>query len=150
MSKRFYLKPSAEQGRSPAKKVLISLAHGAGLALAAIFTRMTAASVLGWKEYRIEFWQIQGNLKWMGDSVAAWNWILIGALPMVATWLTWRRQPALVRAHSLMMPLFLVGHFMITIVAEFRTFIPTLLLGIPAVLILLQGMLDREAGAPGR
>ena len=98
--------------------------HGGALFLLAGAVRLVVLEVMGKRTYISE--------------------LVLG--PMVLVWLTWRRQPALNRAHSLMLPLFVVSHFAITIMAEFRTQIMTLALTIPAVLAVAFPDTEPETG----
>ena len=121
--------------------------HGAALFLLAAGIRLAVLQLLGPRDYISSLWMFRQNLKWMGDTVAGWMFLLLVVAPMLLIWITWRRQPVLVRAHSLMLPLFVGSHFAITIMAEFRTQLMTLALTIPAVLAEIGPRAGAEAEA---
>lgn len=126
-------------GQRDLKTWALALGHGISALLIPSMVRLAVIQVLGPRRYITEFWMIQRNLKWMKTSLAGWHVVLLVVAPMVTVWATWSRQPALIRAHSLMLPLFLIFHFLITVLAEGRTQVLTLLLTIPAVVPVLLG-----------
>ena len=123
-----------DNDRRDARAWLVAAGHAVALFLLAGGVRLAVLELVGTRKYISSLWMIESNLKWMKDSAAGWVFIPLVLAPMVLIWLTWRRHPVLVRAHSLMLPLFVSLHFLITIMAEFRTQIMTLALTIPAVL----------------
>ena len=115
-----------------------ALLHGLATGLLVVGVRFALVGMLGHHKYYTGFWKIQENLNWMRTDAAGWNFVWFAVLPMVLIWLTWKKQPTLVRAHSLMLPLFIAGHFGITVVSEVRTFVVTLTLSLPALIIWLR------------
>ena len=130
--------------RKSVKTWLVAAGHAAAIFLVAGGIRLSILELVGAREYISSLWMFETNLTWIKDSAAGWVFIPLVLAPMALVWITWRRQPPLVRAHSLMLPLFVVAHFLITIMAEFRTQIMTLALTIPAVLVVA---FPREASA---
>ena len=128
----FYL--LLETRRRDLRAWLTAAGHAVALFLLAGGMRLAVLELVGTRKYISSLWMVEQNLKWMKDTVAGWVFVLIVLAPMVLIWVTWRRQPVLIRAHSLMLPLFVVSHFLITIMAEFRTQIMTLALTLPAVI----------------
>ena len=127
---------------------LVAAGHAVAIFLVAGGVRLSILELVGTRKYISSLWMVETNLTWMKDSVAGWVFIPLVLAPMALIWLTWRRQPALIRAHSLMLPLFVVAHFLITIMAEFRTQMMTLALTIPAVLVLAFPGRDEAAEDP--
>lgn len=90
---------------------------------------------LGRSDYYTDLWQYRANVRWMSESLAGWNFVWMSVLPTALVFATWRRQPRLLHAYALTMPFFVLGHFLIAIVAEVRVFTPMLALGAAGVLI---------------
>lgn len=86
------------------------------------------------RDYLGGFWQYTYNTQQI-FNLAPQNlpFILVSLLPMVCIFYSWQKQPAIIQATALVCPLFVVGHYLISRVEEFRTFMPlavTLLIGL--------------------
>ena len=112
-----------------------ALLHGLATGMLVLGVCFALVGMLGHHKYYTTFWKIRDNLRWMQTDAAGWSFVWFAVLPMALIWLTWKKQPRLVQAHSLMLPLFILGHFGITIVSEVRTFVVTLTLSIPALIV---------------
>jgi len=120
------------------KVFLTSGLHAVCIFALVLTARFLVIAQVGQKKYATTLWKWQENLDWFTVSPAPWNVIPVALIPMVIIWFTWKKQPKMVQAHGLMLPLFSIGHFAISLLAEIRTFIVTLCLSIPALIIWLR------------
>lgn len=131
---------------TPTKRWLRAFVWASATGLAALCTRGMVMWLWGKKAYYTSFWMLPNNLAWMSTTASGWNFVWLTVLPMLAVFLTWRRQPTAIKAFALMVPFFIAGHLMITLVSEVRTFLATLVLLLPGLWLALFG--PKEPTAP--
>lgn len=86
------------------------------------------------RDYLGGFWQYTYNNQQLANlQPQNLPFILVSLVPMACIFYSWRKQPAIIQATALACPLFVIGHYLISRVEEFRTFMPlavTLLIGL--------------------
>ncbi|MEO4048044.1 hypothetical protein AAFN46_13240 [Pseudomonas sp. CAU 1711] len=87
------------------------------------------------REYLGGLWQYTYNTQQILDlSPQSFPFILVSLAPMLCVFHSWQKQPPIIQAVAIVCPLFVAGHYLISRVEEFRTFMPI-------ALALLIGML---------
>lgn len=88
----------------------------------------------GPRDYLGGFWQYAYNTKQIAKLIPqSFPFIFISLIPMTCIFISWKKQPIIIQATALACPLFVIGHYLISRVEEFRTFMPlalTLFIGI--------------------
>ncbi len=105
------------------------------------------------RPYLGQFWQYEYNLKQLTSGVwPAYNFLFVSLIPMVFIFFSWKKQPTIIQAVALIIPFFTAGHFLISRVEEFRTFMPLALVTLPGFLLIIQsqGWFKPPALPPGR
>lgn len=96
-------------------------------------------------------WQTWFNVERMTKpAIRAFHWLLPSFVPAAIIAATWKRQPQLMRAFIPTIFLFAVGHFLISRVEEFRTFMGLAFVTIPAVVIWTRDLLEHSGASPGQ
>lgn len=77
------------------------------------------------RDYLGGFWQYTYNTQQI-LNLAPQNlpFILVSLVPMACIFYSWKWQPTIIQATALVCPLFVIGHYLISRVEEFRTFMP--------------------------
>lgn len=77
------------------------------------------------RDYLGGFWQYTYNNQQLANlQPQNLPFILVSLIPMACIFCSWRKQPAIIQAAALVCPLFVIGHYLISRVEEFRTFMP--------------------------
>lgn len=88
----------------------------------------------GPRDYLGGFWQYAYNTKQLTKLVPQnFPFIFISLVPMGCIIISWKKQPVIIQSTALVCPLFVIGHYLISRVEEFRTFMPlavTLFIGL--------------------
>lgn len=89
--------------------------------------------VLGRRAYFCEFWQYKNNITHLiNRNILYYNFLFPSIIPFILIIISWNRQPVIIKALAPTIILFTLGHFLISILLEFRTFMPLSLLTIPS------------------
>lgn len=96
--------------------------------LAGVIIAITAGIALHYPEprdYLGGFWQYSYNTQQI-FNLAPQNlpFIFVSLVPMICIFYSWQKQPVIIQATALVCPLFVIGHYLISRVEEFRTFMP--------------------------
>lgn len=85
------------------------------------------------RDYLGGVWQYRYNIANMLDlNLMFYPYLLVSLLPFIFILFTWKNQPKIIKAIAFVIVPFLIGHFLISRVEEFRTYMPLALLTIPS------------------
>ena len=91
-------------------------------------------------------WQFTHNINLLLlPSPFGYNFIFISILPMILVYFSWEKQPPLIKAISIVGVPFIVGHFAISRIDEFRTYMVLAILLIPGSIIAIKYLLGNSS-----
>lgn len=103
------------------------------------------------RDYLGGFWQYTYNTQQI-FNLAPQNlpFILVSLVPMACIFYSWQKQPAIIQATALVCPLFVIGHYLISRVEEFRTFMPLAVALLIGLLIFSSQLIQAQSTNPDK